>query len=294
MNFFKKLLLPLALLCSMAVPALAQYGVQPTEATAGEVSLDNLNVHLDLPILGKAGLIPFSVSETYNSNAFVLATNPDDTQTWAVPIGAWSDASGFGFVSWGTKNCNDAKNTRLKEYTAYTDGRGGRHVLGTGVMQNGLILHAGGGIIGTNCATSDHFNFHVTDGSGLIVNLYSDSTPWTAVSRNGLSVTILPPYTGNGQTMTSVDGNTVSYATNPAYPYAKVFTDSLGVQELTVDAVTNPLAITYTYPTSTGTAQVVVNLQAFTIKTNFGCVGVAEVNYSDNLPVSISLPDGSS
>jgi hypothetical protein len=63
-----------ALILSMAVGAIAQNsgsanGVQPFESQTNEISLDTLNIHLDIPIVDKAGVgLPFSFALHYNSN----------------------------------------------------------------------------------------------------------------------------------------------------------------------------------------------------------------------------------
>jgi len=71
-------LLPFILLCTMlgfitgAMAQLPGVGPQSYEAQNGEVSVDNLNIHLDIPIVRKSGIgLPLSFSLIYNSNFYL-------------------------------------------------------------------------------------------------------------------------------------------------------------------------------------------------------------------------------
>ncbi len=95
-------------------------------------------------------------------------------------------------------------------------------------------------------------------------------------------------------TITDVNGNNISSTTGPNLFETGVVTDTLGVAEITVSNTSS--ATTYTYPTTTGTASVVVNYTGYTVQTDFGCSNINEFGPQTgvNFPTSIDLPDGSS
>jgi hypothetical protein len=287
------LLLSCALLSATA--GFTQYmggsGVQPTEATNGEVSLDTLNIHIDIPIVNKAGVgMPFSFGLHYNSNVWgingstwgpALSTSPTTANGWGNPGLQGSYTFGSLPVVAQTECDGDWKYT----YEYYMDGSGNMHFftpVSVSPISNGLCPGP------TATAT-------LTDGSGLIVNLsdVGGTTGGTVVLPNG---TVITPATFSSTNSSAVDihGNTIAdvNTTNG------VVTDTVGVAELTNTWGCNAsnTNATYTYPTSTGTATVTVECTAYTPRTAFGCTGVSEYTAGGTvyLPTTILLPDGSS
>src|SRR5207249_7876330 len=121
----------------------------------------------------------------------------------------------------------------------------------------------------TNCPTfQSSANALILDGSGLTAQLHSDGTTNTILTKSG--VTIVPArFTVDGGPITDANGNTITETSN-------VYTDSLGVQELTMSGLldgTHDLPFsTYTYPTSSGSASVTANFHQYAIQTpSWGC-----------------------
>ena len=90
------------------------------------------------------------------------------------------------------------------------------------------------------------------------------------------------------QTTTDSNGNFISY------DLAGHFTDTLGINVLTISG-TAPNPVSYTYTDTTGVARsVVVNYTNYTVQTNFGAPGIGEYGPQVNpLVSSIVYPDGS-
>lgn len=127
-------LLPCVLLT--ATLALAQYdvggnGVQPTEATNGEVSLDTLNIHLDIPVVSKSGVgLPFSFGLHFNNNIWLLSSGAWSYNThsnfWVGD--GWYPTNTYGiegfFVSGPLITCNGIQ---WSNYAGYQDSSGNIH-----------------------------------------------------------------------------------------------------------------------------------------------------------------------
>ncbi len=278
----RNFLLPFVLLC--ATLGLAQgTGVQPTEATNGEVSLDTLNVHIDIPIVRKAGVgLPFSYSLPLNTNIWV----PGQNNTWqlSTPIGFWISPElplrmAGSFLLRNTL-CNG--NNYLTFY-GFVDANGNLHSFTPVVMGNG-------GIQGI-CTIYKSANVLIPDGSGITANLLNTGAG-TATYPDGTVVS--PASFSTSGTITDVNGNKITTSDAPTWPATAA--DTLGVTELTQTSGCNSssLTTTFTYPTSTGSASVTVTCTKETLQTNFGCPSVTDAPGSTYyLPTSISLPDGS-
>jgi RHS repeat-associated protein len=126
-----------------------------------------------------------------------------------------------------------------------------------------------------------------TDGSGYILDFNNPTTGTTITDRYGK--VIVPP-TNEGiaaGSFTDRNGNQVTASS------AGVFTDTLGTTALTVSG-TPPSNTTFTYTAPSGAnASYTMEYTEYTVKTNFGCSGIAEYTASDvPLVTKIEVPDG--
>jgi hypothetical protein len=259
-------------------------GQQPTEATSGEVSLDTLNIHLNIPLVSKAGIgVPVSLSLSYDSNLWY----PSSSTSW-VPANGMTTAPGFNndptnlggyFIMGGAPTC--PKGYQGQTFMDYVDYNGVEHDIN--------------GISGEHVCSSpgDTENTYVTtDGSGLTLRMYygfgtSQATGVNTVTYpNGTVVT--PSTATNIASIKDVNGNTVSITNG-------VVTDTFNVAAVTVTGTPSSGSVTYAYPTSTGTADVVVTYTGYKLGTNFGCSGIAEYTATTTwyYPTLVTLPDTS-
>jgi RHS repeat-associated protein len=264
-------------------------GVQATEATNGEVSLDTLNIHLDIPIVNKAGVgLPFSYALHFNNNMWTWTSA---TKTWianantygTAGVGWWYTAPYLiaGLLAPGSKIVCGNDNYAWPTVAGYTDANGNVHAF------NPVIIASQNGEEGCGIAVTSA-TVVIPDGSGITVNL-SYIGPNTVTFKDGTVATLLSP-----ASIVDVNNNKVSVATGDG-----PITDTLGVTELTEayggTCKGGVIGNTFSYPTSSGIATVTVNCTLETIQTNFGCSGIAESTGTQALlPTSIDLPDGSS
>ena len=276
-------LLPAALVCAMLSPPAYAQGVAPTESTNGEVSTDTLNIHLTIPIVRKSGIgLPLAAALNYNSNAWQPGAGAwSYNANWLGQSGFWTSGFGPGTLLSQTVNCAAPGHPYVggTQYTVYIDGAGNSHTINVLPLRyptSGLCLYSSKSAI-------------VGDGSGLTYNLQAPGTGTASnvVFPSGVVDTL------NGS-MHDVSGNTLSSTGGPSLFATGVVTDTLGVAEITVSNTSS--ATTYTYPTATGTASIVVSYTGYTVQTDFGCSNINEFGPETgvNFPTSIDLPDGSS
>src|SRR5713226_4577922 len=182
MNFFKNLLLPLVLLCSSAVPMLAQdlYPVEsgPFSTMSNSVDVATTQARLSIPVFSKNGRgIPFSFVLSVNNATYAIesgyvsgcnggshllcwqefiggiSTNPTRA---IVPVGYSIGVItyNFGIV---TLPCNGG-NISGYSNVVYIDSRGSRHI----------FLSGSQAVFPPNtCGQPTTKNMVITDGSGL-------------------------------------------------------------------------------------------------------------------------------
>jgi RHS repeat-associated protein len=258
-------------------------GVQPTEAMNGEVALDTLDINLNIPLLTKPGIgLPLSLVMSYNSNVWQgpAQWEPSGDLFWAYPLNQFGSLGGY--FEEESVQCNVVKPYVYKTgYTAYVDPTGSVHAFASALVPNstsGLAL----------CPVATSISYQLPDGSGITVNLSTSGTFGSVVMPSGMS------YNFNSwsasPTVADANGNTISVS-------GGVITDTLGVAaEVTITGTPASGAVTYSYPTSTGTVDLIVNFADETLATDFGCSGVTEFPSTSGyyFPTSVSLPDGSS
>ena len=318
MNKFLQCLLPLLLLMMMT-PRLGSAqeigvtaGVQPGDIQQQEVSLDTLNIHLSIPIVDKKGVgLPFHSSINFNNN-FWSQFRAGDLHWTPVQFGVqymgWSFPYYTVFGSFSATNVGGAT-----FYYGWIDPEGNMHPLPPSVWTSEGYVEICNTPIG--CASS--LSVLLTDGSGITLNLYSNDsyTKSNAVMPDG-TIFYSPgagqynawpsPFGSTAGIVTDVHGNTISSAYNSTTD-TYTYTDTLGIPELSYTpggllgenggpefCRSGYPTTTYTYPTSTGNAQVVLNCKQYTVQTNFGCAGVIDAPaYSAFLVDTITLGDAS-
>lgn len=143
MKNLETFLLPFVLVMSSL--GLAQStGIQPTEAMNGEVALDTLNIHLEIPLVNKAGIgLPVSLKMTYNSNFWNWTLVGGVGTQWVPPTTFWrmpassSDTFVGQLLSAGAFQCQDVKPYVYRlSYWGYMDPGGNVHAFHSTVVPN--------------------------------------------------------------------------------------------------------------------------------------------------------------
>jgi RHS repeat-associated protein len=277
--------------------AQVQTGTPPYGSFGGGpdiVNLGNLNVHLNVPVYSRAGRgMPLTYSLGYDTSVW-SPVNSSGSHVWT-PASNWgwtsSTASVTGHLSarvTSAQTCPTYINPHLPpvdEETIYTytwtyyDSFGGVHpFIGDTTTWTSSPCGSAG---------SSSLNATATDGSGY--TLSANGASGSVYTRKG--TLIGPPnnqFSGVG-TLTDRNGNVISVDSSGN------ITDTLGTVALAVagsGTPSSPITFTYTPPNGTPTAYT-ANFTSLTVKTNFGCSGVAEFGpTAENLLTSISLPDG--
>jgi RHS repeat-associated protein len=251
------------------------------------VNLGNLNVSFSVPIVHKTGRgLPFNYDLTYANSVWY-------------PVGVSGSQSWASVANWGWQS-NWAAPTGYMTHSTFTtycyDNMG--HQTGAQYTYSGFVYHdplgrtigfAGatqlyvGSCTGTNF---DHFTAAATDGSGYSLSVVSY---YTGAITNAQGVITNPPQDipvgATPSTKTDSNGNQIT-ADNTG-----VFTDTLGKAALTISG-SNPVNFTYTSPT--GSVAYKMHYTTATVRTAFGCSGVAEFGpTSESLVSDITLPDNS-
>jgi RHS repeat-associated protein len=291
----------ISLTCAWPVSAQVATGSPPFGSYGGgpdTINLANLNAHIDVPVLWKAGRgMPFTYDLTYDSSIWTPVTSgttkvwqPAENWGWGastqvevgsvsvniqltVECGFWKQLGGGNEIWISQGNIYNYSNW------AFVDRFGVSHPFSGSATQYT-------GTSGTCAGTNTSINALTSDGSGYTLQVTAGSTA-TVIARNG--TTSNPPInSGIGSaTKTDRNGNQISVST------AGVFTDTLGVTALTAaGAAPNPITFTYTAP-SGANASYTMKFATYTVQTNFGCTGVTEYTASSTPLVSeIDLPDG--
>jgi RHS repeat-associated protein len=274
-------ILVLAVFSSVASVAQVQVGTPPFGSYAGgpdTVNLGNNNVRWVVPVIHKAGRgTDFSYDLTYDSSVWYPVTSGGAT-TWTPNQLRWvaSTPTGGGGLTYKTqsKSCRFFQETQwiTEYYTLYTnwvftDALGTSHRMIGGIQDGGA----------PDCGPGDYAILTTNDGSGYKVD--TNGTVYTVKGAVGSL--------GTGS-YTDRNGNKITQS-------GGVFTDTLGSTALTVTGsgtASSPYIFTYTAP-SGGSASYTMRYTTKTVKTNFGCSGIAEYGPTSNDLVSeIDLPDG--
>jgi hypothetical protein len=209
-NYLKKLLLPLALLCAMAVPGIAQtIDLDPQPIPIGAVDPATLNVNVTIPIVSKSGLVPFSTSLVFNNN-FWKWTGSGLTYGWFPVTGqvgkylinyGWNLTDSLAYGMWNNYNglgCPlSSDGTTPQYYKSYIDASGESHPL----------PHATAWYIGTGtnatCPPYTSYTVQLTDGSGLTAHLNAGGGTYL-VTSSGATIAPSNFYDQSGSYRTSL------------------------------------------------------------------------------------------
>jgi RHS repeat-associated protein len=295
---FKFLYVLFILVLIDCMPSLAQVatGTPPFGSFGGGpdvIDLGNLNVHLAIPVLNKAGRgMPFTYTLTYDSSVWSPSVSSGDG-TWTPSLNwGWlgQTAISSGYISYRSLTTVCGTEVGNPKIGFHFDQTGTNTTLSNFVYFDPFgIPHPFAGVYeweesstGTPCgSTQDTIVPLTTDGSGYSFN-YSAGT---VTSRTG-RVYLPPQVEGAGSaTATDRNGNRISVSSTG------VFTDTLGTTALTV-AGSSPTTFTYTAP-SGASASYTMNFTTYTVATNFGYTGTTEYGATAvALVSSIVLPDG--
>lgn len=283
-------LLTLVLVC--CVPAFGQVptGTPPFGSFGGGpdvVNLANLNAHLMVPVLNKAGRgLNFSYDLAYDSSVWYPVTSGSTTSWQPVPYWGWTGQTIIptGYYSSTTSQvvCYQGKvpvGTRTTSTNwSYTD--------------QFAVIHpfAGQTIDNDGCPPPNTTSLNVasTDGSGYTIAV-TGAGPVAITSRGGKVLNLIARGSPGSNVATDTNGNYISA------PTSGVFTDTPGTTVLTVSTgapgPTNPTTFIYVAPSGVN-AVYTMKFASKTILTNFGCSGVSEYTAA-NVPLvsEIDLPD---
>jgi len=263
------------------IPPLGSFGGGPDV-----INLANLNAHLSVPVLKKAGRgMPFDFNLTYDSSVWYPVTSSGTTSwqdmtatTWgwttSIPrIGQLEPES----VSANLYLCPGGLSSYMISYYSnwtYFDGFGTPHPFaGTTEVDTGC---GGDGF-------STSINSTATDGSGYTVSI----TGYTLNSLVAADGALINP---TGVTLQDKNGNKITE--NTSGQYYDTLSSTTPVLTVTGSGTpSSPVKFTYAAP-SGASAAYTMKYTAFTIRTNFGCSGIVEYGpTSVNLVTEVDLPD---
>jgi hypothetical protein len=268
------------------------------------INLANLNAHLTIPVLQKAGRgVPFSYNIAYD-NSIWQPVGSSGSQLWE-PTNAGS--FGWSFLALGSLQTLYASlNWNCYVYVigygyiptgyvvdsqiAYIDNLGSEHPFAGGTYYsyggtcNG-VDQSGSGYTGSGVAVDGSgYAFSVdTSGNGKVTNRGGMVVAWTASQGQSGPSFALPIATDTNGNETTLNSSGQFYDTL-----------SSTTPVLTV-AGTAPSNTTFTYTPPSGTnVAYTMKYTSYTVKTNFGCSGISEYGpTAQNLVAEIDLPDGS-
>jgi len=242
-------------------PPFGSFGGGPVDT----INLANLNAHVTIPVLSKAGRgIPFVYNLSYDSLIWTPVSSSGST-TWA-PTGAF----GWAFLGVGQMVFTGAPVGYYGIWAGtvtYIEPQGTPHYLGYWVGGTGYCSGSGTAM----------------DGSGysfLMSATFCGDV--TVTAKNGETVN-----NSSGLLATDSNGNQITINSSG------VITDTLGQTALTATG-TPPSNTTFTYTAPSGAgAPYTMKYAPYTVKTNFACSGVSEYGpTAQNLVSEIDLPDG--
>jgi hypothetical protein len=246
------------------------------------INLANLNSHLTIPIVQKAGR---GTNFTYYLNIDSSVWYPAGTsgsQSWQPNVlpGQFGSSAGYTTHSTVAVQCANPAYPPTLPKTLH------------GVESTNYIYHD---LYGVSHAFSIIFENDLCGDTGTQVGVATDGSGYTltvsgagAVSVTARNGKLLNPTSASGTgaaSSTDRNGNEITESSSG------VITDTLGTTALTI-AGSSPTTFTYTAPNGQNVSYT-ANYTQLTVKTNFGCSGITEFGpTSENLLTSITLPDG--
>jgi RHS repeat-associated protein len=274
---------------SIGTPAFSSIGGGPSDA----INLGNLNAHLVIPVLHKAGRgVPFIYDLVYDSSIWTPVVSGGVKQWQPNSNWGWStDAAplvGYVTVSETTSTSGSGSCT-MTTYTysnyVYHDKLGATHPFsGTSYERFQPCSHPP--FLTSNLVST------ATDGSGYSISAFE--TTYTVTSPSGATLTGPANGQNGAGSYTDVNGNQITVNSSGQ------FFDTLSATTpvLTVagsGTPSSPITLTYTAP-SGATPEVSVQYTQYTVATNFGFTsGTVIHDYGPTsvaLVSAIQLPDG--
>jgi RHS repeat-associated protein len=257
------------------------------------INLANLNSHMTVPVLNKAGrgILPFTYNLSYDSSVW-YPVGVSGSQSWQ-PVANWGwrgqTEVATGYVSYWRSQRSCRLGTRpdwywvywnIYTYTAYNDQFGVSHPFNLVVVDDN-----------STCPGSFNYATDATgttsDGSGYTMHV---SGAWATVYPPSGGSIVPPMNSGTGNaTVTDRNGNQITVN-------GSVFTDTLGTTALTVSGSGTPSSpVMFSYaPPSGGSVAVKMNYTQYTVRTYFQVFGIADYGRTSiALVSSVVLPDNS-
>jgi RHS repeat-associated protein len=278
-----------ALLLFSSTPCFAQVqvGTPPFGSFGGGpdiINLANLNSHLTVPIVEKAGR---GTNFTYYLNLDSSVWYPSSSSgslSWQPNIFPGQFGASAGYTTYRTQalTCPNPnyppqlpKSSAGIQYSDYVY----HDVYGVSHGFNAVVIT--GGIF---CSPTGPQSALATDGSGYSIVVVGSGASVVTARTGGLFVPAIASGTG-AASMTDANGNEITESSSG------VITDTLGTTALTI-AGSSPTTFTYTAPNGQP-ATYTANYTSLTVRTHFGCSGIAEFGpTAESLLTSIALPDG--
>jgi len=277
------------------------FGTFASNSAPDVIDLANLNAHIAVPVLHKAGRgLDFTYDLSYDSSIWYPVTSGSTTSWQPVQNWGWravTEAS-VGYISYNEQSFPERYGCLVITYSNYVyhDAWGVSHPL---VGAGGVGMTDPSGKCTGNGPQFDGYGGTATDGSGYTVNQPSSSKgdsppPQILYGRDGKVFSVpftLGPGVGGGSA-TDRNGNYISV--NSSGQFQDTISSTAAV--LTVSGsgtVASPTKFTYTAP-SGASPYYEMNYTNYTVATNFGLSGTSEFKSTAAVPLvtSIVLPDG--
>ncbi|HLY61017.1 MAG TPA: RHS repeat-associated core domain-containing protein [Terriglobia bacterium] len=270
-------------------------GIPPFGSFGGGPDIvDNasLNVLLAVPVLKKAGRgMPFNYSLNYNSSIW----SPYSSGVY----GAWSPSgSGSSIWGWTPESAGETGNYDFTQTQVCCPGQHCNPNQGTGTYYNKYTQWVYIDPTGTGHAMPSSVNVNDSShicppgtGSWSATGTTADGSGWTMTVDASPEATFA--YDTDGRIIDFVNSKITDSNGNTITNNGSSYSDTLGLTALSISGSgtqSSPQVYTYTGPS--GAVTVTVRYTNFNIKTNFGCSGVTEANFS-NIPLvtEIDLPE---
>jgi RHS repeat-associated protein len=266
-------------------------GTPPFSSVSGgpdAIDLANLNSHITIPVLHKPGRgMDFTYDLTFDSSVW-FPSLVSGVNTWT-PDANWGWRAQteviLGYVSYTLTiticNVNNRKGMHyLYSNWTYHDGFGSPHHF------NGAT-----DIFNGTCGTgTSQLSTTAIDGSGYHLNATGSQVSLLTAANGKVINAPLGTQSGAGS-QTDRNGNQINAT------IAGVFTDTLGTSALTAagsGTPASPVSLTYTAPSGANAAYT-ISYKTYTVRTNYGCPGIAEFDASGTAQFSlvdkVTLPD---
>ncbi|MHB8217051.1 MAG: RHS repeat domain-containing protein [Candidatus Sulfotelmatobacter sp.] len=270
---------------STGTPSFSSPGGGPFD----NVNLGNLNVHLSIPVLHKAGRgMAFTYDLSYDSSVWTPVTVNGVPQWQPATDWGWRGITEArtGYISnkSSTSTINECVTVTYSNYV-YHDSLGALHPFAGAATFRSSAFHT--------CTTLfTGFTSTASDGSGYTLNVSTlGSLAGLLTGRGGKVVAAPLNSTSGAGTETDANGNQITV--NSSGQFFDTLSSSTPV--LTVSGAGTPSSPTkFTYTAPSGSAAYTMNYTQYTVATSFG-TGISEYGRTSvALVSSVALPDQSS